>query len=391
MAPNTTQSQEPFHTVNETASPCTIIVIGAGIIGLTTAITLRKLGHEVHVLAEETPSTILDREKTELKNSPLGTYASSGSAGFWWPFSIRGDHVEYWATMTYKKLHEEAEMEGRGVYLHDGYLLYATKKPEQLPWYSELTRLSVRTPHDDSRIPRQYDCALHFYTAIAVMNEYLPYLERTAKTDLGISIALSSSIPHASSDSKLSYSDVCAYAKSTFPEADSEKRLAIINCCGIGARTFSGDNSVTPGRGVTVRVKRPPGLDYFITEEDTDGILSRDGLLVYAHPRGEEYTLGGTIYKGQWEEEATQEEIQGVRDRCNMIIPGIGDAEVTAHWTGLRPLRNEGVRLEVEKNGNEDDESIPMISNYGHGGGGVTVSWGCAAQVGAIIESLFVS
>ena len=45
-------------------------------------------------------------------------------------------------------------------------------------------------------------------------------------------------------------------------------------------------------------------------------------------------------------------------------------------WKGIRPYRKTGLRLEF-------DEAAPntLIHNYGHGGGGITLSWGCANWV----------
>jgi len=43
---------------------------------------------------------------------------------------------------------------------------------------------------------------------------------------------------------------------------------------------------------------------------------------------------------------------------------------------GLRPCRTGGVRLEWERVG-----TLQIIHNYGHGGSGVTLSWGCASEV----------
>ena len=48
---------------------------------------------------------------------------------------------------------------------------------------------------------------------------------------------------------------------------------------------------------------------------------------------------------------------------------------------GLRPSRTE-VRLEEEIIG-----STRVIHNYGHGGAGVTLSWGCADEVVSIAEA----
>ena len=45
------------------------------------------------------------------------------------------------------------------------------------------------------------------------------------------------------------------------------------------------------------------------------------------------------------------------------------------HKVGLRPGRPE-IRLEREDAAN----GPPRIHNYGHGGSGITLSWGCAEE-----------
>lgn len=46
----------------------------------------------------------------------------------------------------------------------------------------------------------------------------------------------------------------------------------------------------------------------------------------------------------------------------------------------MRPSRTE-VRLEAEK-----VEGRTVVHNYGHGGAGVTLSWGCAEEVVEIVS-----
>ena len=62
-----------------------------------------------------------------------------------------------------------------------------------------------------------------------------------------------------------------------------------------------------------------------------------------------------------------------VTDPSGAVVPG---AEVVAERVGLRPYRPT-VRLEAE--------SLPggrvLWHNYGHGGGGVSLSWGCARDL----------
>jgi glycine/D-amino acid oxidase-like deaminating enzyme len=52
------------------------------------------------------------------------------------------------------------------------------------------------------------------------------------------------------------------------------------------------------------------------------------------------------------------------------------DSSPAVSQAGLRPSREGGLRLEREDRG----ALCPVIHNYGHGGSGVTLHWGCAAD-----------
>jgi D-amino-acid oxidase len=56
-------------------------------------------------------------------------------------------------------------------------------------------------------------------------------------------------------------------------------------------------------------------------------------------------------------------------------------AEIVGVAVGLRPVRS-AVRLEAETIA----PNCLLLHNYGHGGAGVTLSWGCAAEVVRLIE-----
>lgn len=51
-----------------------------------------------------------------------------------------------------------------------------------------------------------------------------------------------------------------------------------------------------------------------------------------------------------------------------------------AHRVGLRPARDPGVRVEREVTA----RGGVLVHNYGHGGAGVTVAWGCAEEAAAL-------
>jgi D-amino-acid oxidase len=70
-------------------------------------------------------------------------------------------------------------------------------------------------------------------------------------------------------------------------------------------------------------------------------------------------------------------------DRCIEVVPELAGAEMLQHHVGLRPSRPGGVRLEVDAEGPKGTE---VIHNYGHGGAGVTLSWGCGEEVVGLME-----
>ena len=66
---------------------------------------------------------------------------------------------------------------------------------------------------------------------------------------------------------------------------------------------------------------------------------------------------------------------------CAAIEPRLTGARVLAHRVGLRPARPT-VRLEAEPAA--PGGGPPIVHNYGHGGAGVSLSWGCAREAAAL-------
>ena len=142
----------------------------------------------------------------------------------------------------------------------------------------------------------------------------------------------------------------------------------VVNCGGLGARDLVNDASMQPIRGQIVRV-RNPGLERFVLdEENPQGVT-------YIVPRSHDCILGGTADEGEWDLEPDPETAEGILSRCTRLEPQLEDVEVLEHKTGLRPGR-AAVRLERQ----EGPNGVPLIHNYGHGGSGITLSWGCAKE-----------
>ena len=100
----------------------------------------------------------------------------------------------------------------------------------------------------------------------------------------------------------------------------------------------------------------------------------------YVHPRASDCILGGTLDENQWGTEPDPATAAAIIARCTEIVPAIANAAVIGHLAGLRPGRPE-VRLEE----NPPAGGPRVVHNYGHGGAGVTLSWGCAEDVTRIL------
>jgi D-amino-acid oxidase len=159
---------------------------------------------------------------------------------------------------------------------------------------------------------------------------------------------------------------------SSLVEPAGEARV-VVNCAGLGSRELVGDTTMRPIRGQVVRV-RNPGLDRFVLDEaNPEGVT-------YIVPRSRDCILGGTAEEGAWDTEPDPKVAACILRRCATVEPCLADAEVLEHRVGLRPGRPE-IRLE-----REDGNGVPRVHNYGHGGSGVTLSWGCAEETLRLVQ-----
>jgi D-amino-acid oxidase len=143
---------------------------------------------------------------------------------------------------------------------------------------------------------------------------------------------------------------------------------AVVNCAGLGARELAGDASLTAVRGQIVRVRAPAVQEWLLDQSDPE-------RLVYVVPREHDVVLGGTAQEGDEDRTADPATTAAVRARCAALVPALRDAPVLSVAVGLRPVRPT-VRLEADGR---------VVHCYGHGGAGVTLAWGCAVEVAALL------
>ncbi|KAJ7779593.1 hypothetical protein B0H16DRAFT_1499319 [Mycena metata] len=158
---------------------------------------------------------------------------------------------------------------------------------------------------------------------------------------------------------------------------------ALVNCTGLGALSLGdvNDAAMFPTRGETVLLRAPwitSGLQY----------AWKNGDITYIIPRGSGVVvLGGTFQADDWHPSPRPEMVKLMKEHgiavCRELLPpskrahgGIDDLDVIEECVGLRPTRRGGVR--VQTSWLDGEKKIPVVHNYGHGGGGYESSWASA-------------
>lgn len=316
-----------------------ITVIGAGVVGLSSAIRLAEAGYSVDVLAKELPLETV----------------SATAGGVWMPFLAEpAMAVARWSLLTFEVLFDLAEGgasglpgdEGSsiGVILRDGYLL--DNEPEPPAWTTGSPRLTARKTLDPTPKHKQ---GWGLQVPIVDMKLYLPYLVRRLEAAGG---------------------KITQRSLSALPTQG-----LVVNCTGLGARTLVEDESVHPIRGQVVLVDNP-GVTTWLSD-DTD--LSR---VTYVIPHARHIVVGGTVEPHEWSMTPDPTVATNILDRASDLIPELRSASILSHKVGLRPGR-PAIRLETVR-GPEGT----VVHCYGHGGSGITVSWGCADDVLAAVNTV---
>lgn len=309
-----------------------ITVIGAGIIGLTTAVRLAETGYQVAVMA---------------RDLPLET-TSAVAAALWYPYRAEPPaQVLTWARTAFDTFVPEALDPESGVTLVDGLEL---RRSVGDPWFAEALP-DVAGFHHFRDVPSGYQDGWQLRLPVIEPGRYLPRLVHRLEL-LGGSMT--------------------RMAVTHFPE-DS----LVVNCAGLAARGLADDQSVTPVRGQVVRVERVPGVDTWLLDH------SDESQLVYVVPRARDVVVGGTVGLGDFDQTPNSDSVAAILQRATRLVPPLADAAVLGTHVGLRPGRPT-VRLEAEPRSGGGT----VIHNYGHGGAGWTLAWGCADSVVQVVSSL---
>jgi D-amino-acid oxidase len=152
-------------------------------------------------------------------------------------------------------------------------------------------------------------------------------------------------------------------------------RTIVVNCTGLGARNLCDDRAVVPIRGQLLRIAGP-GPDQVLLDK-------HDDYTAYIIPRADDCILGATAQVGDDDLEPRSADTNFLLDICAALDPRLCGARILETVVGIRPGRPT-IRLEHEALGS----GRHVVHNYGHGGAGVTLSWGCATEVVSMVNTL---
>lgn len=373
-----------------------ILVIGGGVSGLTTALRLLEAQHNVVIWTK----------------ARAADTTSAVAAATWFPYAVAGANANQWGVESYDIFaHELATAtEETGVALRP--LLFLQRQPQahSIPWLSQVNArdLSHDERPQDPETGITYKTGFTFDSPVIDMSRYLSYLERRV-TDAGGRIAVVS---------VRDWRQAFAGWASLFTEGAAQPQV-IVNCAGLGARELAPEDAndssdglgVRPARGQVVRIE-PNGFDRVLLDE-SDGLPP-----TYVVPRIRDIVLGGTYEVGKELRAVDLATRADILTRCAtllltyderfaMSLAALVGGETAARFKemvsaefadtpaarlsplgapddcGLRPIRAE-VALKRQKLG----ANRYVIHNYGHGGGGVTLSWGCAREVVELVAAL---
>jgi D-amino-acid oxidase len=328
-------------------TPSRITVVGAGVIGLSCARDLADAGHEVTVVADHGP----------------GDTVSALAGALWFPYRAEGaDAVLERSLRRFVELATLADSVGTDDPSADVDDFTDDVPPVQMRTGVLRERLD---PPDRSWVP----------PVVEVLGE-----DAVQPVAGGVRATL----PMIMTSRYLAWlMDSCrmsgvAFQWRTVVSLDELAGTAdaVVIAGGLrGGELLGGDDAVTPVRGQVMVFANGDGEDDRprLTEWAVDS--DDPSELTYVFPREDEIVVGGTAEVGSWDETPDQATAEAILARAEALVPGLKELPILGHGAGLRPAR-ETVRIE-----RVDGHALPVIAAYGHGGAGVTLSWGTAERV----------
>lgn len=294
-----------------------VTVVGAGVIGLTTAVVLQRAGCRVQVIAAERPEAT----------------TSAVAGALWFPFQVGPpERVNVWAQ-------------------------------ETRTWLIELARSRPEAGVDVMSVIECVDDPARPWWAEAV--DGLAFIDRRQPS--GARSAWSFEAPRIEPALHLRWLESQLEAPLRLGRVERMEDVArdgvVVNCTGFGARTLANDPTLQSVLGQTV-IAELGELD----PRQAYGDERTPEAMLYVIPRRQEVVIGGCALPFSGEQLPPPDPTLRVAILERAAKAGFRHGRPLRDEVGLRPVRSS-VRLE---------RAGRVIHHYGHGGAGYTLAWGSA-------------
>ena len=301
-----------------------VTVVGGGVMGLTSALGLAVAGHVVRCV----------------RDVPVVDTTSAVAGGLWFPYHVEPrDRVLAWGRVALDRFTALARVPDAGVALREGVVV---ERGAADRWWTQA--LPVWREARDDELPAGASGGVVATVPLVAMPVFLPWLE-TRCVEAGV--------------------DLVEQCVTDLADLSGD---VVVVAAGLRSGPLVGDPEGMPSRG-QVALLANPGLTRWLVDDDHP-----DGM-AYVLPHPGWVVCGGTDVGGSWDSEPDPEVHEAILRRVREVVPELAHAQVLGARVGLRPVAPE-VRLAASV-----ADGRPLVTCYGHGGAGVTLSWGCADEV----------
>lgn len=339
-----------------------IVIVGAGVIGLDVALLLAERGYGSHItiVAEHMPGDTSINYTSPWAGANFAAISGSDANALRWDklgyaymmklaeergveaYVTKTPSFEYW-----DELPSQTKIDSMAGYLQDFKVLSKSEMPEGCQFGVSCTTISVNAPR------------------------YIQYLYQLLKE-------------------KYSVTFVREKLSTIHSAFSSPSTKVVFNCTGNGARELQGvqDPKCYPTRG-QVLLARAPQITKTVMRHGKD-------YHTYIIPRPQSngnVILGGYMQEGVSTGDTYASESESIVKRTTTLLPELitGGMEVLAAFSGLRPSREGGARVERTSIQLGESKTGVLVHNYGAGGTGFQAGLGMAHDAVATIDDILSS
>jgi D-amino-acid oxidase len=396
-----------FSSRNQSSSVEKVLVVGAGAIGLRTALELLRRNVSVVV---------------EAPRHPLHpSTCSMGAGGLWMPFHIQDDRASRWATETLDELMPMAadpdndlveivptvvlqqERGGQpgadflssydatapGAYSKasmlpewtmDTRIKFQQMTVEMLSWQNIVFRLNI--PPEQELKEAGFQHAWLFRPPVVDAPKMLEHLLNEISDYPNAAVNIETGIEYVSVEQMRDQAAMLGCD-------------ALVNCTGLGAASICHDEKLIGARGILLHFERSSCVRRDAVRESAYGANVNDTIIMtedvwgsetmpcYLIPRGDTVLVGGSYLEGDTEVTIRDDERELLLLNANRMGIDIERSKKVGEWTGFRPFRTK-VRCEMDTEAS-DSNGVKVFHSYGHGGSGWTVNVGAAKECADLV------